>query len=176
MFQWHERMARAMWNSILKRGVENSETVFFTLHNHFLRNPILRGGKILASSFFTFAAKKLNERESFICLVSVPNMHRISHDNNIDAARLCVCSAWARPGSFSPIFCSLKISSFIYVNWLVWSVGRSLYARSARPNISLLLSWQWITMHSFTHFCSLIATHIFFLSRSHLNDLWTEFR
>lgn len=111
MLQWHERMARAMWNSILKRGMENSETVFFTLHNHFLRNPILRvagGGKILASSFFTFAAKKLNERESFICLVSVPNMHRISHDNNIDAARLCMCSAWARSGSFSPIFCSLK--------------------------------------------------------------------
>lgn len=75
----------------MKRNIEGEwKKRAFYIAQSFLRNPILREEN---TRIIIFYARR--EKKSFICLVSVPNMHRISHDNNIDAARLSVYNrAW----------------------------------------------------------------------------------
>lgn len=114
------------------------------------------------SSFFYVPRER-----AFICLVTVLNMHRISHDNNI-SARVHAWNTifyWKRSASCEHI---RKASRGVQIAWSVQRCTLVHMSHSAR--CSSLVSLQWrITMHSFP-FASLIATHIFC---SHTSDLWT---
>lgn len=123
LLQWHERIAFAIWNSIF----EERNKIFYIAQFP----PVLLDFANKKSHHFLRSPRK---RRAYICLVSEPNMHRISHDNNVEG------SAYVH---------HIKMQPYLLKNSALFMDAHTGTESPVPFNISLLLSRQWITMHSF---------------------------